>query len=151
MVYLPNKEWFGFSFRALDGYQTGVPKNLEVHAAMEGDVQAEHGARCGPLVQLLGGSDRDPFGDNGFVKKLKHGEFDWSWLGNWGYWLLTLHGCCSGPLYLNCVGLFWGYICLLGLNLLPPPLLSLLKTWTEPCFMLLHFNGNGVGRFCLSV
>ena len=66
----------------MDGYQTGVPKNLEVHAAMEGDVQAEHGARCGPLVQLLGGSDRDPFGDNGFVKKLKHGEFDWSWLGN---------------------------------------------------------------------
>ena len=43
----------------MDGYQTGVPKNLEVRAGLEGDVQAEHGARSGPLVQLLGGSDRD--------------------------------------------------------------------------------------------
>jgi len=66
----------------MDGYQTGVPKNLEVRAGLEGDVQAEHGARSGPLVQLLGGSDRDPFGDNAFVKKIKYGEFDWSWLGN---------------------------------------------------------------------
>jgi len=66
----------------LDGYQTGVQKNLEMHANLETDVQARHGAKYGPLVQLLGGSDRDPFGDNAFVKKRKRGEFDWSMLGN---------------------------------------------------------------------
>jgi hypothetical protein len=61
----------------MDGYRTGVQKTVEVHAALETDVQAKHGARSGPLMQLLGGSDQDPFCDNALVKKLKRGEFDW--------------------------------------------------------------------------
>jgi hypothetical protein len=61
----------------MDGHQTGVQKTVEVHAALETDVQAKHGARSGPLVQLFGESDQDPFVDNAFVKKLKRGEFDW--------------------------------------------------------------------------
>ena len=53
-----------------------------MHAEMETNVQAGHGARCGPMVKLLGGSNEDPFGDNAFVKKIKRGEYNWGILKN---------------------------------------------------------------------
>jgi hypothetical protein len=45
------------------GHQDGAPENLDLHDGMDTNLQAGHGSCNQTMVQLLGGSAKDPLGD----------------------------------------------------------------------------------------
>lgn len=71
-----------FKKNTMAGHQNGGEKNLGMHACMDANLQAGPSRGDRPMVQLLGGSAKDPLSDRPTAKKMLMKRLEWTRTGS---------------------------------------------------------------------